>query len=147
MISSLRPEVPETDPNPRALTPNQRLNLRILTALATLFVRQHEIVAVVTKDSFGGDTLELVTCPQSNNQVLAMPNPRKDQKNLPEFESDALTFRKDKLAVLTPMVKDADLKDLAEYAFGCWWVINSFELWLLWYFTIGKRNHFKTMWG
>jgi hypothetical protein len=69
-------------------------DLRYLTALAILLVREHEVIAVVTTKPQGYETLEvLATCDTNqrsqleagvDHQFLAMRNPRDDD---PDFES------------------------------------------------------------
>jgi hypothetical protein len=84
-------------------TRSERRNLRILVGLATLFVRNNEVVAVSTKDPIAtSDDIEIIACnqdledqdmPTLHRSYTLVANPRRNS-NLKKGENghDAITY-------------------------------------------------------
>jgi hypothetical protein len=92
---------------------NDRKVLKLLSALAKLFVRNHEVTATASKLQVQADGLNIKII-----AVVATANPDRET----EERSDALGFRGDVPTVLEPLKENGvvDLEDPVTYVLRTW---------------------------
>ena len=93
------------------------LELKILTALATVLVRQHEIVAVSSRVTGNPTNVDVVACA---SHYITATNPRDPKVNLP-VPGDAMTLETNKdFDVLTPGRVDIDAENPLLFVKNTW---------------------------
>ena len=119
MLSYIQRQTPSSEAKPRPTDTDQRHELKILNALATLLVRENEVVAVVAKPASHVGSIEVIASPHSIRpsvalttsqpglgdyfwQFLTTPNPRHDGPRLhdslhPTTDGAAIVHSKDAL--------------------------------------------------